>query len=102
MKTVIIALAATVLTAGTALASNNNSFSNGDGFDRQNHVVDQTLFGGTVLDFEPTASIGVVGAGNDVRIDRHFDGGREVIERFTINPDGSRNVLSKSYGSSDR
>lgn len=102
MKTIALALAATVVAAGTAFAANDTSFSNGTGFDRSNHVVDQTLFGGTVLDFEPTASIGLVGAGNDVRIDRHFDGGREVIERFTINPDGSRNVISKSYGSSDR
>ena len=98
MKTIALALAASVLAAGTAFAAENSSFSNGNGFDRSSHVVDQTLFGGTFLDFEPTASIG----GNDIRVDRSFKGGREVIERFTINPDGSRNVLSKSYGSSDR
>ena len=98
MKTIALALAATVVAAGTAFAAEDNSFSNGNGFDRSTHVVDQTLFGGTVLDFEPTASI----AGGDIRIDRSFKGGREVIERFTLNADGSRNVLSKSYGSSDR
>ncbi len=102
MKTIALALAATVLTAGTALAASDSSFSNGNGFERHNHVVGQTLFGGTALDFEPTASIGLVAAGNAVQIDRSFERGREVIERFTINPDGSRNVLSKSYGASDR
>ena len=90
MKTVIITLAATVLTAGAAVAAENNSFSEGHGFERGVKAV-------AAIDFEPTASI----AGNDVRIDRSVKGGREVIERFTINPDGSRNVLSTSFGSSD-
>ena len=90
MKTMIIALAATVMAAGTAFAAENNSFSEGHGFERGVKTV-------AAIDFEPTASI----AGGDIRIDRGVKGGREVIERFTINPDGSRNVLSKSYGSSD-
>ena len=90
MKTMIIALAATVMAAGTAFAAENSSFSDGNGFERGVQAAQ--------LDFEPTASIG---GGNDIRIDRTFKGGREVIERFTINPDGTRNVLSKSYGSSN-
>ena len=94
MKTMIIAVAATLMAAGTAFAAENSSFSDGHGFERAPKVAMQ-------LDLEPTASIGLA-ASNDVLIDRRFDGGREVIERYTLNLDGSRNVLSKSYGSSDR
>ena len=93
MKTIALALAAAIVSTGAAVAAENSSFSDGHGFERAPKAVMQ-------LDLEPTASIGLA-ASNDVLIDRRFDRGREVIERFTINPDGSRTVLSTSYGSSD-
>ena len=94
MKTIALALAAAIVSTGAAFAAENSSFSDGHGFERAPKVAMQ-------LDLEPTASIGLA-ASNDVLIDRRFDGGREVIERYTLNLDGSRNVLSTSYGSSDR
>lgn len=100
MKTLIIALATSAALISGAHAA-NTSFSTGDGFDRSNHVVDQTLFGGAVLDVEPTASIGgVVAAGNQVLTGRERINGREFSIRYTLNADGSKNIVSKSATSS--
>lgn len=98
MKTFIIALATTAALATGAHAA-NTSFSDGDGFVRSQHKAGQTLLGRSI-DREPTASIGV--RGNQIITGVERKGGREFNIRYTANPDGSRNVISRSARSSNR
>ena len=90
MKTLIIALAASAALATGAQAA-NTSFSDGDGFVRAHN-----------LDREPTASIGAVaGAADQVYYGEERIGGRQFNIRYTLNGDGSKNILSKSAQSSN-
>ncbi|MEM0899345.1 MAG: hypothetical protein AAGI92_05285 [Pseudomonadota bacterium] len=100
MKTLAltIAAAATVL-AGAAHAA---STSNADGEVRVFNPNPQTLFGSSALDLEPTASVGgVAAAAGQVFSGRETINGREANIRYTIEG-GERNIISKSFTSSDR
>ena len=98
MKTLAltIAAAATVL-AGAAHAA---STSNADGDVRVFNPNAQTLFGGAALDLEPTASIGAGVSAGQVFTAEETVNGREVLIRYTLDG-GERNIISKSFQSSD-
>ncbi len=83
MKTIATAIVASFVLAGTAFAQDAMSVDENSGFGENMHMSDQMM------------------GGKEVWIDRYTSRGREVIERFTVNADGSRNVLSRSFGSSD-
>lgn len=83
MKTIATTLAASFILAGTAFAQDTMSVDENSGFGQNMHMSDQ------MMDDKP------------IWIDRYTSRGREVIERFTVNADGSRNVLSRSFGSSN-
>ncbi|MGB7432239.1 MAG: hypothetical protein WA921_07200, partial [Ahrensia sp.] len=60
----------------------------------------QTLFGGAALDLEPTASIGGVAEGQ-VFTGLEVINGRDAEIRYTLDG-GVKNIISKSFRSSDR
>lgn len=98
MKTLMITLAtAATLIAGAANAA---STSNSEGAVRAFNPNVQTLFGGAALDLEPTASIGGVSAGQ-VFVGHELVNGREATVRYTLDG-GQKNIISKSFRSSDR
>ena len=100
MKTLALTLAATLIASTSAFAA-NSSFSNGDGSYLNNGT--QTLFGGN-LDQEATASIGSVATidtTNIFTVDEVVHG-RDAKVKFTLNADGSRNIISESFRSSER
>ena len=94
MKTLALTLAATLIASTSAFAA-NSSFSNGDGSYLQN---------GNNVDMEATASIGSVATidtTNIFTVDEVVHG-RDAKVKFTLNADGSRNIISESFRSSDR
>ena len=94
MKTLALTLAAAAtLIAGAANAA---SFGNDDNL-RVHNPNKQTLFGGAVLDAEPTASVVAV-AGEQIFTTQEFINGREA----TVKRDASGAIISKSYTGSDR
>lgn len=99
MKTLLITLATTVtLIAGAANAA---STSNSEGTVRVFNPNVQTIFGGGALDIEPTASIGYAAVAGQVFTDQEVIGGREATVRYTLDG-GVKNIISKSFRSSDR
>ncbi|KPA99955.1 hypothetical protein [Ahrensia marina] len=94
MKTLALTLAATLIASTSAFAA-NSSFSNGDGSYLQN---------GGNLDMEATASIGTAAAidTNHIFTVDEVVHGRDAKVKFTLNADGSRNIISESFRSSDR
>lgn len=96
MKTILIALAASAALIVGAQAD-NNSFSTGEGFDRSEHVVDETLFGtnGMGLDTEATASTGMNGNASGVFTREFYERGAEVTQTFTVDAEGNRTVISE-------
>lgn len=90
MKTLLIALVTTAALATGAHAA-NTSFSDGDGFVRMHKTLDR----------EATASIGAVAAANQVISGEQRINGRQFNIRYTVNADGSKNIISKSAQSSN-
>ena len=96
MKKLILAAAATLLVAGSAIAAERSSDGNGHlyGFNPN----PQTLLGGQAggLDFEPTASIGAPsGIGSVMRV-FGFDG-RDYVATVVTGADGSRIETNRNY-----
>lgn len=102
MKTLALTLAATLVASTSALAA-NSSYSTGDGSYLNRGPVTETLFGGN-LDMESTASIGAVDIvdTNQIFTRSEFINGRDATVKFTLGADGDRNIISKSFRSSDR
>lgn len=99
MKTFLITLAtASTLIAGAANAA---STSNSDGEVRVFNPNQQTLFDGAALDLEPTASINAMSADGQVFSGTQMINGRDADIRYTIEG-GEKNIISKSFRSSDR
>ena len=98
MKTLALTLAAAATVfAGAAHAA---STSNADGDVTSFNSNPQTLFGGSVLDLEPTASIGGAVSAGQVFAEETTINGRDVMVRYTLDG-GEKNIISKSFGSSD-
>ncbi len=90
MKNALIALAF-IATGSVAAHAGNSSFSNGSGPEVQ------TYSNASGIDYTATAS---VGASGEVHRDQVYDNGQDFSVIYTLNADGSRNVLSKSRTSS--
>ena len=103
MKTLALTLAAALVASTSAFAA-ENSYTNGNGNYANSGPVEETLFGGTVaggLDMEPTASIDMIDTNHVFRTNDYING-RDAVITYTLNADGSRNVLSKEFRSSSR
>jgi len=92
MKTALIALAV-IATGSIAARAGDSSYSNGSGPEIQ------TYSNASGIDYTATASSGA--ASDQVRHDRIYDRGQDFVIAYTLNADGSRNILSKSQTSSN-
>lgn len=98
MKTLLITIATGVtLFAGAALAA---STSNSEGDVRAFNPNQATLLQGAALDLEPTASIALASA-DQVFVGTELINGRSAEIRYTIDG-GEKNIISKTFRSSDR
>ena len=91
MKTALIALAF-IATGSIAAQAGDSSFSDGSGPEVRPYA------NATGVDYTATASIGASG---EVHRDQVYDNGQDFSVLYTLNADGSRNVLSKSRTSSN-